>query len=685
VRVGGGIGSGYFIEVDKDKNTDPSTKRSKSFSENQRRKDESSIQRSSTIVSSQESRPAATSTDDDDAPAHVYMYELYSKNAMPLSKILPAKRLTPMDNNFHPTVALQALTSILTDPSLAVYHEMVMKAVMFILNSLGVRCVPFLKGIVPHIIHTTRSCGQAFLRETLFKQIATLSSIVKENLKAYVPDIFELIKEFWDSKHLATVLALVEKLAAAVPAEFKKYVPDLISRFLVSIDDFVAGTWLKNSSTPLSQALKRLALMTKSIRTLIVTLGDYLHMLLPALLKLTDSLISPSIKYERSSNVSRQHRGVDTLQTVAALLQIGDKNDLMGSGSKKMTGIGTSTKHFRPTLAAGSAQTIMRILSKTPGTSKDIGYELINTLCVCACTIGKEQWMLLYNERALEVIILWYNRANLNVNHYMTLEHETFREELSQSLGLERYCLLLSQPSFEQSLEMLADPSAIASSTAIIGEENRANMIAGEVRRSDPDMFRSSSSTHAIHNQSNRHIVNQVKLQRAWNISQSATREECDEWMRRFSLALLRESPAPALRACYELANAYQPLARELFRAAFDNCWTELTDECRKSLINALKIVFKKADPSPEILQTLLNLAEFAERDGIKGGLPIEIDILANLALNCQAYAKALHYKELEHLRPGGSACIEDLISINKKLDLPGKLILCAIFINRLI
>jgi FKBP12-rapamycin complex-associated protein len=39
-----------------------------------------------------------------------------------------------------------------------------------------------------------------------------------------------------------------------------------------------------------------------------------------------------------------------------------------------------------------------------------------------------------------------------------------------------------------------------------------------------------------------------------------------------------------------------------------------------------------------------------------EGGLPIDISVLAQLALKCRAYAKALHYKEQEH---------------NKKLDLP--------------
>ena len=47
------------------------------------------------------------------------------------------------DDEFYPTVAVQALTRILKDSSLAVHHGMVMQVIMFIFNSLGMRCVSF--------------------------------------------------------------------------------------------------------------------------------------------------------------------------------------------------------------------------------------------------------------------------------------------------------------------------------------------------------------------------------------------------------------------------------------------------------------------------------------------------------------------------------------------------------------
>ena len=170
----------------------------------------------------------------------------------------------------------------------------------------------------------------------------------------------------------------------------------------------------------------------------------------------------------------------------------------------------------------------------------------------------------------------------------------------------------------------------------------------------------------------NRQTMNQWKLQRAWDTAHRSSRDDWEEWMRRFSIQLLKEAPSAALRATANLAQAYPPLSRELFCAAFSCCWEDLDDVYRSNLVHSLKIAFV-ADVSPEILQALLNLAEFMDHDQ-SGGLPIEIPVLADLALKCRAYAKALHYKEREYELNGSRECVEALININGKLDLQGKI-----------
>lgn len=163
--------------------------------------------------------------------------------------------------------------------------------------------------------------------------------------------------------------------------------------------------------------------------------------------------------------------------------------------------------------------------------------------------------------------------------------------------------------------------------------------------------------------------VNQPKLKKAWEASQRSTKDDWQEWIRRFSVELLKESPSHALRACASLASVYYPLARELFNAGFVSCWTELYDQFQDELVKSLETALTSPNVPPEILQTLLNLAEFMEHDDKP--LPIPIRTLGSYSTKCHAYAKALHYKEVEFHSNPSTSVIEALISINNQLQQP--------------
>src|SRR5690606_39099195 len=160
--------------------------------------------------------------------------------------------------------------------------------------------------------------------------------------------------------------------------------------------------------------------------------------------------------------------------------------------------------------------------------------------------------------------------------------------------------------------------------------------------------------------------VNQAHLRNAWEASQRSTREDWQEWIRRFSVELLKQSPSHALRSCATLASVYYPLARDLFNSAFVSCWTELYEPAQEELVASIETALTSPHIPPEILQILLNLAEFMEHDD--KALPIDIRTLGIFAAKCHAFAKALHYKELEFLQEPQPSTIEALISINNKL-----------------
>ncbi|QPG75762.1 hypothetical protein FOA43_003122 [Brettanomyces nanus] len=161
--------------------------------------------------------------------------------------------------------------------------------------------------------------------------------------------------------------------------------------------------------------------------------------------------------------------------------------------------------------------------------------------------------------------------------------------------------------------------------------------------------------------------VNPQALRNAWDCSTKRTREDWHEWMRRLSIELLKESSSPALRACSSLATVFPPLAKGLFNCAFASCWNELHIQYQGELAQALCIALSSPNSSPEIHQTLLNLTEYLEHD--EKSLPIRIQTLSQYAQRSHAYAKALHYKELEFIQEPSTPTIESLISINNQLQ----------------
>ncbi|KAK1340503.1 hypothetical protein QTO34_019073, partial [Cnephaeus nilssonii] len=154
-----------------------------------------------------------------------------------------------------------------------------------------------------------------------------------------------------------------------------------------------------------------------------------------------------------------------------------------------------------------------------------------------------------------------------------------------------------------------------------------------------------------------------VELQ-AWGAARRVSKDDWLEWLRRLSLELLKDSSSPSLRSCWALAQAYNPMARDLFNAAFVSCWSELNEDQQDELIRSIELALTSQDIA-EVTQTLLNLAEFMEHSD-KGPLPLRDDngivLLGERAAKCRAYAKALHYKELEFQKGPTPAILESLI-----------------------
>jgi serine/threonine-protein kinase mTOR len=680
-RKGGAVGGAYFEEVQDTMSEQFISTSEHSFLHRSTAKELSTHCQSRKF--SHSASVQVSSEADESLPAYLYMHEQYTMTALPLSALPPAKRLIPSDESFYPTVAIQALMRIFRDQGLVAHHGMVIQAIMFIFKSLGAGCVPYLRRVVPSLIQTVRTCSSSTLREALLTQLVLLSPIAREHLRPYIADVFDVVEQFWSSRHLATILSLISKIAVGVPDEFRRFVPRLIKRLLMSLDDVQVSDWASDSdvmaSTKARNESDNLFLLIRSVSNLRGVLGDYLHVLVPAFLKLADALASLSIVTSPGLAGIVLDLSMLLYRTISVLLESQTSAASILSipayyGDLSLNSYTASLKSSENGLPARVVQPLVRILRDKRPNSPTIVLAVIETICVCAKLIGAASWLKLYDSTVRQAIEDWqWSFAEVANTSGVPLSVGTAVDERLDT------CMRLYDDSIEEMIRpplRSPYPSPVNRSATIVVETPQHWGDSGwgisNTDFSDGFDLPLSPPFHLAALQTvNSHRVNQANLQRAWDVSQRTSRDDWDEWMRRLAIQLLREAPSPALRATANLAHAYQPLARELFSAAFACCWKELSEHYRLSMVHALETAFV-ADISPEILQALLNLAEFMEHDP-SGGLPIDIPILANLALKCRAYAKALHYREREYSLGPTNSCVESLMNINQKLDLPGK------------
>ena len=180
--------------------------------------------------------PTAVVVEEDSAndAAYKYMYSLSSVRSQSTnSSEKEIIRKTPASEDYYPQVAITALMKILRDPNLDTHHSAVTQALMHIFKSLGMRCVPFLEQIVPYLLITLRKCGQG-LRDSLLQQMSQLAKIIKYHMAPYLPALFEIVQQFWNT-HSDSLLYVVEEVALACPDHFEPFLPQIIPLLLSSL------------------------------------------------------------------------------------------------------------------------------------------------------------------------------------------------------------------------------------------------------------------------------------------------------------------------------------------------------------------------------------------------------------------------------------------------------------------
>lgn len=484
------------------------------------------------------------------------------QNAPPIDIALLMQGMSPSNEEYYPTVVIGTLMKILKDTSLSSHHTAVIQAIMHIFQTLGLRCVSFLKQIIPGIITVMHICPPSLL-EFYFQQLGVLVSIVKQHIRPYVSEIYEVIKEFFPLVNLQiTIISVIEFISKSLEGEFKAYLPSTLTLFLEILE--------KDKSN-------RKLVSVRILKSLVVfgsNLEEFAHLIVPAIVRMAEY-------------------GTGVLKKVAIVT------------------LGRLAKNINLSeMSSRIVQTLMRVLNTADA---DLVKATMNTLSLLLLQLGTD----------FTVFIPIVNKTLVR-NH---IQHTVYDQLVNKLLN---------------------------------NEPLPTNIIV------DKDFDVQSKELAEAELPSKKLPVNQLVLKNAWECSQQRTKEDWQEWIRRLSIQLLKESPSHALRACSGLAGIYYPLARELFNASFASCWTELYTQYQEDLVQSLCMALSSPNNPPEIHQTLLNLVEFMEHDDKP--LPIPIPTLGEYAQRCHAYAKALHYKELEFIQEPSTATIESLISINNQL-----------------
>lgn len=137
--------------------------------------------------------------------------------------------------------------------------------------------------VVPSFVNVIRLADVNF-KEFLFQQLGFLIAIVKQHIRPYLDQILELVKEHWvvNSPLQVTIIFLVEHVALALGQEFKMYLPHLVPLLLRVLTHDASKE--RQVTAKLLQAMQKFG----------ANLEDYLHLLLPPVVRLFDAVDVPN-------------------------------------------------------------------------------------------------------------------------------------------------------------------------------------------------------------------------------------------------------------------------------------------------------------------------------------------------------------------------------------------------------
>ena len=197
-------------------------------------------------------------------------------------------------DDFYIAIAIATLMKVMRDSALSQHHMNAVQALLFIFVCYKERCVTFIPQVLPAYLAVIRSAESSH-KEYLFQTLADIIKIVKNHIRNFLDDIFDLIKEHWAVKSSdavqGTLIELIEQIVSALGAEFKLHVPQLIPHILRVLDHDTSKRRVVTGK------------LLSALRMFESNLDDYLHIILPRIIKLFDSDIDLRIREEALNTI----------------------------------------------------------------------------------------------------------------------------------------------------------------------------------------------------------------------------------------------------------------------------------------------------------------------------------------------------------------------------------------------
>jgi FKBP12-rapamycin complex-associated protein len=143
--------------------------------------------------------------------------------------------------------------------------------------------------IIPAFAAVTRSAA-ARVQGFHLQQLAILVGIIKQHVRNYMPDIFGLVTDLWDTAALQLPLVvLVEALGRALDAEFKPFLPTILPLMLKAFDGELSD---KRSVTQMK--------VFDAFLTFGANIEEYLHLVIPIIVTTYERADAPGALRKRA-------------------------------------------------------------------------------------------------------------------------------------------------------------------------------------------------------------------------------------------------------------------------------------------------------------------------------------------------------------------------------------------------